>query len=261
MKSSIPSVEILGNRVHMVQIPEVLEIMSYWIEKEREKTHWIVVTGMHGIMEAHQNKKFKEMLNSADLWVPDSISVVWIARYLGVPLKKRVAGPDLMWEFMKLSNQKGYKNFFYGDTLKTLQSLKNKLFKTFPSLKISYFSPPFRVLTDEEEEKNIEMINQNKPDVLWVGLGLPKQENWIFKHRSKLKVPVVIGIGAAFKLLSGEVKRAPTWVGNLGLEWLWRFFQEPRKLWRRVLLGIPGFILLVLFDLIKNKEKIDKEKS
>ncbi|XOB41515.1 MAG: WecB/TagA/CpsF family glycosyltransferase [Candidatus Nealsonbacteria bacterium] len=252
----IPSIQILGSRVHMVQIPEVVELIAHWIEKESQKYHWIVVTGMHGVMEAYRDVKFKAILNSADLFVPDGISLIWIARYRGFPLKKRVSGADLMWEYFKLANKKGYRNFFYGDTKETLQELAKKLLIDFPELKIvGLYSPPFRALTPEEDAEIVRKINEKKPDILWVALGLPEQERWIFEHRDKLEIPVVIGVGAAFKFLSGKVKRAPAWLGDLGLEWLWRFFHEPRKLWRRVFLDIPAFIFLVLLELIGFKTK------
>jgi len=250
----IPSIEVLGNRVHMVQIPEVVELMSYWIEQEREKFHWIIVTGMHGIIEAYRKKDFKKILNSANLFVPDGISLVWIARFRGFHLKKRVSGADLMLEFFKVANQKGYKNFFYGDSEETLHLLVKKLSAKFSKLKISgFYSPPFRDLTEEEDKEIIKKINSAKPDILWIALGLPKQERWIFEHKEKLKVPIVVGVGAAFKFLSGKVKRAPAWIGDLGFEWLWRFFQEPCKLWRRVCLDIPMFVGLVSVEMIRRK--------
>ena len=250
MINQIPSIQILGNRVHMVQTPEVVELMSHWIEKESQKCHWIVVTGMHGVMEGHRNKKFQEILNSADLFVPDGISLIWTANLRGFPLKKRVSGTDLMLEFFKIANEKGYKNYFFGDVEETLNSLKKKISTNFPNLKISgFYSPPFRSFTKKEDEEIVEKINQAKSDILWVGLGLPKQETWIFEHKDKLKVPVVVGVGAAFKFLSGKVKRPPGWIGNLGFEWLWRFFQEPKKIWRRVI-DIPWFVFLVLLELM-----------
>lgn len=255
MINQIPSIQILGNRVHMVQIPQVIEKISDWIEKERQKYHWIVVTGMHGVMEGYRNKNFQEIINSSDLFVPDGISLIWIARLRSFSLKKRVSGNDLMLEFFKLANERGYKNYFYGDTEDTLQQLAKKLLMNFPNLKISgFYSPPFHSLTKREDEEIIQKINQAKPDVLWVGLGLPKQEIWIFEHRDELTVPVVIGVGAAFKFLSGKVKRPPNWIGDLGFEWLWRFFQEPKRVWRRVL-DIPFFIFLVLLELIRFKSK------
>jgi len=246
----IPFVRILGSRVHMVQIPDVLEIMEHWIQTGPKKCHQIVVTGMHGLVEGHRDENFKTILNSADLFIPDGISPIWVARYYGFPLKKRATGSDLVSEFCQLSNVKNYKHFFYGDTEDTLQLLKDKLQEKFPGLKVvGAFSPPFRPLTHEEDEEIVRMINESKPDVLWVGLGLPKQERWIFEHRERLNVPVAVGVGAVFKFLSGKVKRAPSWIGDHGLEWLWRFLHEPRKLWRRVLIDGSEFTFYVLLEI------------
>jgi len=255
MIQKFPTIEILGSRVHMVQISEVVGQISYWIENEKEKSHWIVVTGMHGIMEARRDKNFKKILNSADLFVPDGISLIWTARLQGSSLKKRVSGTDLMFEFFKIANERGYKNYFYGDTEEILNLMVKKISKKFPNLKVvGLYSPPFRSLTPKEDEEIIGKINQAKPDVLWVALGLPKQEQWIFEHKEKLKVPVVIGVGAAFKFLSGKVKRAPKLIGDFGLEWFWRLFQEPKRVWRRIL-DIPLFIFLILKELIGFKSR------
>ena len=256
MQRNIRTIEILGSRFHLVQIPEVLEIMSDWIEKEPRKCHQIVVTGMHGVMEGYKDKEFQKILNSADLFVPDGISLVWTAKILGYPLKERVTGTDLMKEFFKIAEKRGYKSFFFGDTKETLKLLRDKLKKAFPNLKIvGFYSPPFRSLTEKENKEIIKMINEKEPDVLWVALGLPKQEKWIFVHKEELKVPVVAGVGAAFKFLSERVKRAPDWVGKHGFEWLWRFFQEPKRLWRRTFFDVPKFVLLMTKELIKKKWK------
>ena len=236
-----PSIQVLGSRVHMVQMPEVLEVMEGWIES-RDRCRYVVATGMHGVMEAHKDQDFKTVVNSADLFVPDGISLVWMARCRGFPLKKRVSGSDIMWEFLKHSQQRGYASYFYGDTTETLNRLTSKLKERLPGLKIAgTHSPPFRQLSPEEDVEEVHMINQSGADVVWVGLGLPKQERWMFEHQDRLEVPVVVGVGAAFKFLSGQVARAPTWIGDRGFEWAWRFFQEPRRVWRRVLLDGPRF--------------------
>lgn len=249
----VKSLEILGNKIDMVQIEDVIEIMDYWIQQEPSKNHWIVATGMHGVVEGTRNEKFKNMLKSADLWVPDSISVVWLARMNGFNLKRRTAGPDVFREFLKFSNERGYKNYFYGDTNETLVKLKEKLGKELPNMAKEFFSPPFRKLSPEEDEEVIRKINAAKPDVLWVGLGLPKQETWIFEHKDRLEVPVIVGVGAAFKFEAGSVKRAPAWMRNIGLEWLWRLFQEPKRVWRRIFIDAPRFFWLVFIDFLKKK--------
>ena len=230
-------------------LSDAADQMEMWISG-RDRSHYIVATGMHGVMEATRDPEFKLILNSADLFVPDGISLILVARLKGVSLKRRVTGTDLMLEFLERSNEKGYKNFFYGDTDETLSALRSKLAERFPTLQISgTYSPPFRELTPEEEEAEIKLINQSGADVLWVGLGLPKQERWIYEHMDKLDVPVMIGVGAAFKFAAGTVRRAPSWMGNLGFEWTWRFVQEPKRVWRRILIDGPRFGFHVALEL------------
>lgn len=243
-------IKILGSRVNLMTLDDVANNMETWVF-ERERSHYIVATGMHGVVEATHDSKFKLILNSADLFVPDGISLILVARIKGVPLKRRVTGTDLMLEFLKRSNDKGYKNFFYGDTDETLEALRDKLKEQFPSLQISgTYSPPFRPLTPKEKEAEIELINQSGADVLWVGLGLPKQERWMYEHIDNLNVPVMVGVGAAFKFTAGTVRRAPIWVGNFGFEWVWRFAQEPKRVWRRIFIDGPRFGFHVALELI-----------
>ena len=232
----------------MLQMPQVLAIVEGWIQ-DRDRCRFIVATGMHGLMESRRRSTFKELLNSADLFVPDGMSLVWAARLKGLRHKNRVCGSDLMWEFCRLAEQKGYKVFFYGDTEDTLQELTIRLKRIFPGLNISgVHSPPFRALTPEEDEQEVKMLNDSGADVLWVGLGLPKQEQWMFDHKERLSVPVLVGVGAAFKFVSGREARAPAWLGNLGLEWLWRLAHDPKRVWRRVLFDGPRFIIHVALE-------------
>ena len=246
----VSSIHILGTKVHIVEIPDVIKVMDHWIQSEPETCHYIVNTGMHGIMTAHRDPGFKEVLNSADLFVPDGILVILVARLRGFFLRKRMTGPGLMWEFGETAGKKGHKYFIYGDTEDTLQALAAKLTEAYPGLKIvGLHAPPFRPLTPEEDEAVVRAINNADPDVLWVGLGAPKQERWIYEHRSRLKVPVVVGVGAALKYHSGMVRRAPSWIRNSGFEWLWRLLQEPGRVWRRVLIDAPQFLGLVALEL------------
>jgi N-acetylglucosaminyldiphosphoundecaprenol N-acetyl-beta-D-mannosaminyltransferase len=223
--------------------------MSQWIQQNEGICRRIVVTGFHGIWEAYQDTNFRYILNSADLWIPDGIAPVWVARWKGLSSAMRTPGADLMRAFFEMAAKEGYSSFFYGDTESTLSRLQENLKRQYPTHRIAgTFSPPFRTLTQEEDDEIIDMINRTKPDVLWVGLGLPKQERWIFEHRFRLNVPVAVGVGAAFGFLSGQVKHAPNWLGNLGLEWLWRLTQEPKKLWKRDLVDGPRFVWHVLWE-------------
>ena len=245
-----PAICILGARVHMVEIPEVVSIMGRWIQSERGQFHQLVNTGMHGIMEAHRDHTFKTIVNSSALFVPDGILVSVIARLKGYRIRKSKTGPELMLEFCRAYRDRGYKHYFYGDTQETLEQLTDTLRDTFPDIRIAgLYSPPFRALTPEEDEAIVQEINQAAPDVLWVGLGTPKQDKWIYQHRDKLMVPVVVGAGASLKFTSGMVKRAPSWLRNSGFEWLWRMITEPARVWRRVLLDAPRFIGLVALEM------------
>ena len=233
----------------MIQVNEVVQKMNTWISSG-DKGRYIIATGMHGVMEARRDPEFKTIMNSSDLMVPDGISLVLVGRCRGFHLPRRVTGTDLMSEFCKQSASLGYKNFFYGDTEETLRQLVNRLKKSYPNLQIAgTYSPPFRPPTPDEETEQIELINRSGTDVIWVGLGLPKQEQWIYEHRHHLNASVLVGVGAAFKFASGRVEKAPSWVGNNGFEWLWRFAREPRRVWRRVIIDGPSFVGQVLLEM------------
>jgi N-acetylglucosaminyldiphosphoundecaprenol N-acetyl-beta-D-mannosaminyltransferase len=247
-----PRTTVLGAPVHIIDVQGVLNLMTQWIETRDAR--WIAVTGSHGALEAYKHPDFRAVLQSADLSVPDGR---WAARVAAKKMScptHQVRGADLMTAFCELSRDKGFTHYFYGDTDETLSLASEKLKEKHPGLKIvGAFSPPFRPLTDEEDAEIIEKINQANPDVLWVALGLPKQERWITAHRSRLKVPVIVAVGAALKFHSGKVSAAPTWASKAGLEWFWRLLHEPRTVWRRALIYGPQFMALSLIELIRYK--------
>ncbi len=251
-----PCVRVLGVPVHVVDVREVLQLMEQWI-CERDARYWVAVTSSHGIVEGHKKVEFRAILESAALSVSDGKWTARAAARKASCATKQVRGADLLWGFCDLASHKGYSNFFYGDTEEVLALSTRRLTERFPDLRIvGAYSPPFRELTPDEDAQIIHMINQAKPDVLWVGLGLPKQEKWIFAHRDQLNAPVVVAIGAAFKFVSGRVKNAPPWIQESGFEWLWRFFHEPRRTWRRAFVYGPQFAAYVILELsgLKNYE-------
>ena len=253
LDSKIPKFEVLGTRVHVTDIEEVLSVIDRWIDA-RTGLRFIIASGMNGIMEARRSEYLKKVSKAADLFVPDGISLVVIARLKGFKIRNRVSGPDLMYQACKMAARNGHKVFFYGDTDETLRSLTNVLYTKFPDLKIvGALSPPFRTLTQDEDIQDIAMINSSGADILWVGLGLPKQETWIYEHRNILTVPVAVGVGAAFKFLSGSSKRAPSWIGESGFEWLWRLVFEPKRVWRRVLIDGPQFVFWIILELLDSR--------
>jgi N-acetylglucosaminyldiphosphoundecaprenol N-acetyl-beta-D-mannosaminyltransferase len=255
----IPSFQVLGVRVHLVQMGQVLSAIENWIDQHSD-CRYIVATQMHGIMEARRDAHFKEILNSSGLFVPDGFSLIWAARLSGFKLKSRVPGPELFLEGCRLAAKRGYRVFFYGDTEETLEALTLSLKDRVPGLKVAgAHSPPFRPLTEDEDVQETKMINDSGADIVWVGLGLPKQERWMFEHRNKLDAPVLVGVGAAFKFTSGQVKRAPPWVGNHGFEWLWRFVQEPGRVWHRVMIDGPHFLLCVVIERLDLKKRSNRQ--
>lgn len=247
--------EVLGVRVNAVQIPDVIETMRQWIA-ERNRCRAIAVTGMHGVMEAQHDRTFKEVLNAADAVVPDGMPLVWLGRLKGLSLQRRVYGPELMMSFCEQTASAGYRHFFYGGAPGVPEKLAGILQnKCLGLCVVGIYSPPFRSLTKEEDAQIVESINATEPDVVWVGLGTPKQEIWMHEHREKLRAPALIGVGAAFDIHAGAKAQAPVWMQEHGLEWLFRLAQEPRRLWRRYLVYGSEFIFRLCLELIGSGRK------
>lgn len=260
--SSEPRIRILGSEVHLVSADRTVDYIERCIKEHTGSCRRVVVSGFHGLWEAHKNPGVRTILNSADLWVPDGIAPVWVARIRGHRNVERAPGAEIMHKFFARAGTKKYRSYFYGDTDSTLTALQTTLAASYPSHETAgIFSPPFRTLTPEEDGNAIERINAARPDVLWVGLGLPKQEIWIYERLDRLKVPVVIGVGAAFAFIAGTVSRCPNWVGSLGFEWVYRFLKEPEKLWRRDLLDGPRFLFHVGMEILRGEESFDNQTN
>ena len=243
---------LLGVRVDAVQIADVIQQVEEWIER-REGCRYIAVTGMHGVTEAQHDPTFKEILNAAGMVVPDGYPLVWLGRQRGfVNLLRRVYGPELMEAFCSKSQPKGYRHFFYGGAPGVAENLAER-FARRGIIVAGTYCPPFRELTVEEDRQIVELIEQARPDIVWVGLSTPKQERWMFEHRGRLNVPVVVGVGAAFDFHTGRVQQAPLWMRENGLEWLFRLTQEPRRLWRRYLINGSEFLVLLFLEAMRFK--------
>ena len=244
---------ILGTKINIVQISDVISLMKRWID-EKTVGNYIVIFNANDVISSRKDANVKEAVNNSSLSVPDGISVVMLAKLYGYNLKRRVYGPDLMSEFLKVSEAKEYSHFFYGSTNNTLNKLTLNLRKKFPRLRIAgFYSPPFRELDKQENEQIVDKINESRPDILWVGLGCPKQQLWMYEHKDKLKVPVMIGVGAAFDFLAGTKPQAPCWIRDNGFEWLFRLITEPKRLWKRYLIGNSIFLWLFLKEFVKIK--------
>jgi N-acetylglucosaminyldiphosphoundecaprenol N-acetyl-beta-D-mannosaminyltransferase len=190
-------------------------------------------------------REFNAVLNDERIVnCPDGMPIVWAGRKRGYELPRRVYGPDLMHDFCEATAKKEYRHFFYGGAPGVPEELAENLVRKFPGMQIvGMYSPPFRPLTLQEDQEATRMINDARPDVLWVGLGCPKQEKWAFAHLSTLNVPVIAAVGQAFDIYANRVGQAPAWMRNNGLEWLYRLATNPRRLWKRYLVYNSQFLL------------------
>jgi N-acetylglucosaminyldiphosphoundecaprenol N-acetyl-beta-D-mannosaminyltransferase len=201
-------------------------------------------------MEAYDSCEYRRLINNADLITPDGVPLVWLMRLKGVHDQERVYGPTLMLYVLEVAARRHLPVGFYGSKPQVLDALLANLKKCYQNLEIAYsYSPPFNPLNPEEDAAIIDEINQSGIRILFVGLGCPKQEIWMAEHRGKVNA-VMLGVGAAFDFHAGVKPQAPVWVQRIGLEWLFRLFTEPRRLWKRYLYHNPRFILLAAADLL-----------
>ncbi len=254
------SFEVLKVRFAAVQIPDVISNLEEWIVNDR-RPHYVCVSNVHSVIECQRDASFLETLNQSDLNVPDGMPIVWCGRAQGRRLPRRVYGPDLFIEFCRETQKKSYRHFFYGGAPQVLETLVCNLKERFPRIQVvGSYSPPFRTLSFEEDLKVVELVNSAAPDVLWVGLGCPKQEFWMRAHQKSIQAPAIVGIGQAFNIYAGQVRQAPAWMRESGLEWLFRLLSEPRRLWRRYLIYNSEFLVRLLYEslrmrILKRKEE------
>jgi N-acetylglucosaminyldiphosphoundecaprenol N-acetyl-beta-D-mannosaminyltransferase len=240
----IPQVNILGVGINAITMSQALDQISTWIETGSRQ--YVSVCTVHTVMECQRDKAVRQAVNGAGLATPDGMPLVWLSQWKSKHPVNRVYGPDLMLALGELSAARGYTHYFYGGMAGIPDLLATTLQTRFPGLKIAgAHSPPFRPLTTAEEAEIIRQINRAGPDIVWVGLGTPKQDLWMAAHRNRLSAPVLIGVGAAFDFHTGRIPQAPPWMQRAGLEWLFRLKHEPRRLWYRYLVYNPLFILHV----------------
>jgi N-acetylglucosaminyldiphosphoundecaprenol N-acetyl-beta-D-mannosaminyltransferase len=251
---------ILEVKISAINMDEVCSVVEDAILKRRKI--YICVCPVSTIMECKRSERVLASVNAADLATPDGMPVVLIGKMQGYKNIRRVYGPDLMQQICGISGKNGYKNYLYGSSTEVLLKLKENLNRKYPDLIISgIFSPPFRQLTKEEDDKIVEEVNNINPDIVWVGLGSPKQDLWMYEHRQRINAPVMIGVGAAFDFLAGTKPQAPRWMRGAGFEWFFRLITEPKRLWRRYLINNLLFIWYVAVDLLKKRFKMCYNKD
>jgi N-acetylglucosaminyldiphosphoundecaprenol N-acetyl-beta-D-mannosaminyltransferase len=216
---------------------------------------YVCFSTVHMVMESFDDAEFARKVNGADYIVTDGMPIVWMQRLQGEKLASRVRANDLMILLCDHAEKNNLSVGFYGGRQEVIDAIVERAKKDFPDLKIPYaFSPPFRALTEAEDAGIVDEINRAAPDILFMGLGCPKQENWMAAHKNKIRA-VMLGVGASFDFYAGNVKESPEWLGKLGLEWLYRLTQEPKRLWRRYLILNPRFMWQAARQLLGGKNK------
>ena len=241
-------VNVLGVGLSVLNLRTALAAIAAAVSERRQG--YICVTGVHGVMEAQADAAFKKILNGAFLCTPDGMPMVWAGKLHGHREMSRVYGPDLMLKVCAWSETSGAKHFFYGGADGVTKLLTQKLKEKFPKLQIvGTFTPPFRALNVDEFQKLQAQVRTAQPDIFWVGLSTPKQEQFMAEFLPQLDTTLMIGVGAAFDFHSGRVRQAPRWLQRSGLEWFFRVCQEPRRLAKRYSKNNPLFVLKFLGQL------------
>jgi N-acetylglucosaminyldiphosphoundecaprenol N-acetyl-beta-D-mannosaminyltransferase len=234
---------IIGMRVDAVSYEDATERILDWARTGESRS--ICVASVNNAILARADDGFRRAVNESDLVTPDGMPLVWGLRLLGVPSAQRVCGPVLTPMLFEAASQRGIPVGFYGGVPDVLDDLVRQVSERFRRLDVAYaWSPPFRPLSVAEDEQVVAEIRGSGARILFVGLGAPKQELWMARHRGAI-ASVMVGVGAAFDLLAGRTTRAPLWMQRSGLEWVHRLLHEPRRLWKRYLYGNPKFVALV----------------
>jgi len=227
-------VNIIGTGVSAITLDATVQTILGW--RQRAERNAVSTCTAHTLVEAQRDRSLRERINRATIATPDGMPLVWLCRAAGHPDVTRVYGPDLMLALCEAGCSSGLRHYFYGGAEGVPEMLAAELTRRFPDLQVAgTLSPPYRPLTAQEDAAIVEQINATRPDVVWVGLGTPKQDFWVADHRGKVNAAALIAVGAAFDFHSGRVKQAPRWIQRSGLEWLYRLIQEPRRLWKRYL--------------------------
>lgn len=237
---------ILKVKFDLIAYNVAMDTIKRW--KQLGERHYVTIANPHSVMLCQRDSKMKKATKEAGLVMPDGIGIVLAARLLGYPNNGRVTGPELMLKLCDWGREHGYRHYFYGGDDGVAEKLREKLCRRYPGLQVvGTCSPPFRPISHQEDREIVEQINSTEPDIVWVGLGAPKQEKWMANHLGCIRAVALIGVGAAFDFHSENVKWAPIWLRRLGLEWAYRLAREPKRMWRRNL-DSPLFLSKVIWQ-------------
>ena len=241
---------VLGVAVDVVDMEGALEQVSTLLQSSRKG--YVCVAGVHGVMEAQRDAQLMEVYSRSAMTIPDGMPLAWVGRMQGHSGMQRVAGPDLMLEVFRQRRFAQATHFLYGGREGIANELREKIQQQFPWVKIvGIYTPPFRNLSDAEESELIANIAGLKPDIIWVGIGCPKQEIFMARYLPYLETKLMFGVGAAFDFHTGRIRDCADWIKRAGLQWLHRLLQDPKRLWRRYLGTIPAFLWCITLQMLK----------
>lgn len=246
-----PRLPIVGTLISAVSVDELLATIE---QRPTDRAVTVAFCNVHSVMTARTDPLVRSALEQMDVAAPDGMPVVWGLRASGVKQQHRVDGPSFLVEALQHGVRRGWRHFFYGSTDATLRQIEEAAAEVAPGAVIAgTLAPPFGPLSDADLRSHAGEIRSASPDLVWVGLGMPKQEIWMHRSRGLLPGIAVLGVGAAFDFLAGTQPRAPGWMQSSGLEWLHRFAQEPRRLWRRYLLNNPAYLGLLATQIVRSR--------
>lgn len=242
LKEKLKTCNILGVNINVTNMRDTVDIITKNLEYI--KGDYICVSNVHTTVMSYEDNIYRDIQNGGFMALPDGRPLSIVSKRRGFKNAERVTGPDLMEEIFKISEEKGYTHYFYGSTEDTLSKLKEKLIQKHPKLKISgMYSPPFRKLTEKEDEYIVKKINKAGADFIWIGLGAPKQEIWMKEHKNLVN-GLMLGVGAGFDYHAENISRAPKWMQSMSLEWVYRLMQDPKRLFYRYCRTNTRFIIL-----------------
>ena len=243
-----PFVNILGVRLHPMRFTAAVDLMEQWIAERLPRI--LCFPGSDMLAACQRNDRQRTALNNADVTLTDGMMLARLCRLFGAAHAERVYGPDVMLELCRRSPERGYRHFFYGGAPGVAETLAARLQAQFPGLRIvGTCSPPYRPLSESEIAEDMRLINDSQADVVWIGLGTPKQEIWMTDNRSRLHAPLLLGVGAAFDFHAGNLRQAPRWVRAAGFEWFFRLCTQPRRLFKRYIVQLAQFLGLLTLQI------------
>ena len=254
MTAPPPKAPVAGIPISLTSYDAVLDLLDH---RPPDRALVAAFCNVHSVMSARRDPALRAALEAADVATPDGMPLVWALRRTVDPRQGRVYGPDLMEMAIPRGVERGWRHYFYGSTPQVLADLEAATRRLAPGVDVAgSHSPPFRPLSAAEEEEDLERIRASGAELVWVGLGMPKQERWMHRVAPRLPGVALLGVGAAFEFLAGTTPQAPDWLQDRGLEWAYRLAKEPRRLWRRYLWNNPAFLVLLARDVARTRRAV-----